>query len=85
MSRVKWIEKLTDIDDDIYKGTGFGARPNEIVLQQLMDGYGGRKNISCDKCGDTKVRDIFLRFDRIVATGKRIYCLHCVDECGCNG
>ena len=82
MSRVKWIEKLTDIDSE---GIEFGTRPNEIVLQQLMDGYGGRKSIVCDGCGDTKVRDIFLRFDRIVATGKHIYCLHCVDECGCGG
>ena len=67
------------------KEIGFGSRTNEMVLQQLMDGYGERENVVCDKCGDTKVRDIFLRFDRIVATGQHIYCPHCVDECGCGG
>ena len=66
------------------KDLGFGSRPNERVLMELLDGYGS-PNVVCDKCGDTKVRDIFLRFDRIVATGQHIYCPHWVDECGCGG
>ena len=64
---------------------GFGSRPNEQVLMELMDGYGERENIVCDKCGDTKVRDVLLRHDRIVAKLDYVYCPHCVDECGCNG
>lgn len=64
---------------------GFGSRPNELVLQERMDGYGGRESITCDKCGDTKVRDVLVNFDRIRLRMKHIYCPHCVDECGCNG
>jgi len=83
MSRVKWLEKHGNIRED--EEIGFGSRPNESVLQEQMDGYGGRESITCDKCGDTKVRDVLLRFDRIVMKMKHIYCPHCVDECGCNG
>jgi len=60
----------------------FGTRPNERVLHELLDGY-GTPNVVCDICGDTKVRDVLLRFDRIVAVMQFAYCMHCVDECGC--